>query len=93
MSSVTLPSQARTRRSLPSHGYEGRRAEAVARPAPAVAPIVALPPAEELARLGFAFEPVGMAPGPVRLRHNGFPCGVFMSQQAAAPAIRRLAQQ
>lgn len=93
--SMLLPSTCRSRRTLPPHGYEGRRAEA--RPFPGTKPgfvsrLPELPSAEELTRLGITFEPVGVSPGPVRARQHGFALGVFINQQAAAGLILRLNQ-
>ncbi len=88
---VTLPSRSRSQRHLPPHGYEGRRAAArfVPPPLPAV-DRAALPSAEELALKGFSFEPVGLiAAGPVRLRLQGRPLGVFITREAAVPTINR----
>ena len=88
---ATLPSLNRSRRALPPHGYEGRRAEARFVPPvlPTPAPI-SLPSAEELVRRGFTFEPVGLTTGgPVRLRLQGRPMGVFITREAASSTINR----
>lgn len=91
MSCLLLPSQSRRRRTLPPHGYEGRRAT----PLPVPAPLESrpLPSEEAMAAAGLRFEAVGVTPGPVRLWHGKFSCGVFMNRAAAAPAIFRLLPQ